>query len=71
MVARVSKGGGRYALNDFGGSLARENYLPPPRRPNFGRFREGYGRYDCPVVFQDLGIYHRLGDPELDFALGR
>ena len=22
-------------------------------------------------VFQDLGIYRRLGDPELDFALGR
>ena len=23
------------------------------------------------VCFQDLGIHRRLGDPELDFALGR
>ena len=29
--------------------LVRENYLPPPWRPNFGRSREGYGRYAFPV----------------------
>ena len=29
--------------------LVRENYLPPPWRPNFGRSCEGYGRYDFPV----------------------
>ena len=29
--------------------LARESYLPPPRRPNFGRSCKGYGRYDFPV----------------------
>ena len=32
-----------------GHSLARESYLPPLRRPNFGLSREGYGRYDFPV----------------------
>ena len=26
--------------------LVRQNYLPPPRHPDFGRSREGYGRYD-------------------------
>ena len=30
-------------------ALVRQNYLPPPRHPNFGRSREGYGRYDFPV----------------------
>ena len=30
-------------------TLVRQNYLPPPRRPNFGRSCEGYGRYDIPV----------------------
>ena len=29
--------------------LARQNYLPPLRRPNFDRSCEGYGRYDFPV----------------------
>ena len=29
--------------------LAMQNYLPPPRRPDFGRSREGYGRYDFSV----------------------
>ena len=29
--------------------LVRENYLPPPWRPIFGRSREGYGRYAFPV----------------------
>ena len=39
--------------------------------PNFGWSREGYGRRDLPdssCVFQDVGIYRRLGDPELDFT---
>ena len=29
--------------------LVRQNYLPPPRCPNFRRSREGYGRYDFPL----------------------
>ena len=28
----------------------RQIYLPPPRRPNFGRSCEGYGRYDFSYV---------------------
>ena len=51
-------------------NLVRQNYLPPPRGPNFGQSRERYGRYDFPV-FSNLGIYRRLGDPELDSALRR
>ena len=58
-------------INNSSMDLERQNYLGPPWRPNFRRSCEGYGRYDFPVCFQDLGIYRRLGDPELDFALGR
>ena len=38
-----------------GRGLARENYLPPPRRPNFGRSCEGYGRYDL-LVFSRIWV---------------
>ena len=51
--------------------LVRQNYLPPPRRPNFGRSREGYGRHDFPVFSRIWVSTVDLGDPELDFALGR
>ena len=37
------------AVPGSGSDLVRQNYLPPPRLPNFGRSREGYGRYDFPV----------------------
>ena len=42
--------------------------LLPPLRLSLGQSRKGYAGCDLPV-FQDLGIYRRLRDPELDSAL--
>ena len=38
-----------------GKMLVRQNYLPPPRRRNSCRFREGYGRYDI-LVFSRIRV---------------
>ena len=35
--------------------LVRQNYLPPPRSPNFGRSREGYGRYESFLCLPGFG----------------
>ena len=53
-------------------TVARQNYIPPPRRPHAGRSRKGNGRYDIPVLSRvwvstvDLGAQSY---PGLDFAL--
>ena len=38
--------------------------------PKFWPIPRGLWKICVSCVFQDLGIYSRLGDPELDFALG-
>ena len=48
----------------------KTEYLPPPRRLNLANPANAMvDKIFC--VFQDVGIYCRLGDPELDLGLGR
>ena len=62
-----------WELSLFGGQnsqdeLAGENYLPPPRCPNFGRPREGCGRYDFPVCFPGFRYLPQTWGPRARFC---